>query len=61
MTVPASLLRLNRQMKDLVRIKYNWPLNRTANKNLRYYMKWPGVYNSVDLEYDVLLATDKST
>jgi hypothetical protein len=59
-TEDAAILRLNRQIKDLVRKKYNWPLNRPTNKDLHYYnTKWAGVYNSVDIEYDVQLATDE--
>lgn len=58
-TKDAAILSLNRSIKDLVTKKYEWPLSPPTKKDLRYYAKWPGVYNSVDVEYDVLLATDE--
>jgi hypothetical protein len=30
-----------------------------TKEDLRHYEKWPGVFNSVDLNYDVVLATDQ--
>lgn len=50
---------LNRQIKELVTKKYRWALGRPTKEDLRYYAKWPGVFNSVDMEYDVVLATDR--
>ena len=50
---------LNRQIKDLVTARYRWPLSPPTQKDLRHYQKWPGVYNSVDLDYEVVLATDE--
>lgn len=56
-TTSASL-QLNRRIKDLVTKQYAWPLIRPTKDELRYYAKWPGVYNSVDLDYQVVLANE---
>jgi Deacetylase PdaC/Protein of unknown function (DUF3298) len=48
----------NQHLKDLVRQNYKWTLKPPTAKDLHFYSKWPGVYNSVDIEYDVTLATD---
>lgn len=51
---------LNRQIEHLVTAEYRWALIPPTKKDLRYYKKnWPDVYNSVDLDYDVVLATDE--
>jgi len=50
---------LNLEIKRLVRKTYSWPLNRPTKKDLTYYAKWTDVYNSVDMEYDVVLANDE--
>lgn len=54
-----AILNLNRQIKELVTKKYRWPLDPPTRSDLRYYAKWPGVFNSVNMEYDVVLATDE--
>ncbi|MGH9959507.1 MAG: hypothetical protein ACREBC_20665, partial [Pyrinomonadaceae bacterium] len=58
-TKNPAILNLNRQMKDLVTKKYQWSLRPPTKKDVRHYVKWPGVFNSVDMEYDVVLATDE--
>ena len=54
-----GILKLNRRMKDLVAKQYQWPLIPPTEEDLRHYEKWPGVFNSVDLDYEVVLATDE--
>jgi hypothetical protein len=44
-------------MKRLVSERYRWPLNPTK-EDLRYYQRHPDIFNSVDLTYEVRLATD---
>jgi hypothetical protein len=58
-TNDRAIVILNRQIKALVTKTYSWPLNRPTKKDLTYYAKWPDVYNSVDMEYDVVLANDE--
>ena len=53
------ILNLNRQIKDLVTRTYRWPLSRPTKKDLLYYSKWPKVFNTVNLEYDIVLADDR--
>ena len=53
----AGILKLNRRIKDLVTKQYQWPLIPPTKEELRHYEKWPGVFNSVDLDYEVVLAT----
>ena len=50
---------LNRHIRNLVAKQYAWPLIPPTKEDLRHYEKWPGVYNSVDLDYYVVQATDK--
>jgi hypothetical protein len=54
-----GILKLNRRIKDLVTKQYQWPLIPPTKEDLRHYEKWPGVFNSVDLDSDVVLATDE--
>jgi hypothetical protein len=54
-----GILNLNRRIKGLVTKQYQWPLIPPTKEDLRHYEKWPGVFNSVDLDYDVVLATDE--
>ena len=50
---------LNRQIKRLVSDHYRWPLHPTA-KDLSYYReKHPDIFNTIDLSYETLFATDK--
>jgi Protein of unknown function (DUF3298)/Deacetylase PdaC len=53
-----GIFQLNRQIKDLVSKQYQWTLIPTTTADHRHYQKWPGVFNSVDLNYQVVLATD---
>lgn len=55
----VGILKLNRRIKDLVTKQYQWSLVPPTREDLRHYEKWPGVFNSVDLTYDVVLATDQ--
>jgi hypothetical protein len=52
-----GILKLNRQIRELVTERYQWPLF-PSREDLRYYEKWPGFLNTVDLNYDVVLAND---
>lgn len=54
-----GILKLNRRIKDLVTKKYQWPLGPPTKEDLRQYEKWQGLSNSVDIKYEVILATDK--
>ncbi len=58
-TKNLAILNLNRQIRDLVSKKYRWPLGQPTKKDLHNYAKWPGVFNSVDMDYDVVLARDE--
>jgi hypothetical protein len=50
--------KLNQHIKELATEQYQWPLN-PSKVDLRYYReKWPKVFNSVDLDYEIRLATD---
>jgi hypothetical protein len=51
------VLNLNRRIKSLVSEQYLWSLN-PAKEDMRYYDKHPGIFNTVDLTYEVSLATD---
>ena len=50
---------LNRQIKNLVTRKYQWLLGPPTREDRREMQQWPEVFNSVDLDYEVVLATDK--
>jgi len=52
-----KLIALNRRIESMVRKRYQWPLGQPTKDDLRHYAKWPGVYNSVDVDYDILLAS----
>lgn len=56
-TKNPRIINLNHRMKRLVSEQYLWPLNPTK-EDLRYYQKHPDIFNSVDLTYEVPLATD---
>lgn len=56
-TKDHGILKLNRRIKDLVTKHYEWPLIPPTKEDLHHYEKWPGVFNSVDLDYEVVLAT----
>jgi len=55
----AGILKLNRRIKDLVTRQYQWVLIPPSKEDVRRYEKWPGVSNSVELTYNVVLATDE--
>jgi hypothetical protein len=59
-TKQSGFVVLNKRIKSLVMKQYAWPLIPPTKEDLRHYEKWPGVYNSVDLDYDVVLSTDKT-
>ena len=49
---------LNRHIKRLVTKDYEWTMN-PSQADLRYYRKkWPDVFNTIHLDYEVRLATD---
>ena len=52
-----ELMALNRAIESMVKKRYQWPLVPPTKEDLRHYAKWPGVYNSVDMNYDILLAS----
>ena len=54
-----EFINLNRHIRNLVANQYSWPLAPPTKDDLRYYQKWPGVYNSVDVDYYVVLATNR--
>ena len=54
-----GILKLNRRMNDLVTKQYEWSLFPPTKEDLRHYKKWPGVLNWVDLDYEVVLATNE--
>lgn len=58
-TNDRAVVALNRQIKDVVTKTYLWPVSRPTKEDLALYAKWPGVSNSVDMDYDVVLATDE--
>jgi hypothetical protein len=50
--------KLNKRIKDLVSEQYQWMLN-PSRTDLRVYRDhWSGVYNSVDLDYEICSAND---
>ena len=53
-----GIMKLNRRIKDLAANEYAWPLIPPTKGDLLRYEKWPGVFNSVLLDYEVVLATD---
>jgi hypothetical protein len=54
-----AFIHLNRHIRNLVAKQYAWPLIPPTKDDLRHYEKWPGVYNSVDLDYYVVSPTDR--
>jgi hypothetical protein len=52
-------LNLNRRIRHLVTNQYAWPLIPPTKEDLRHFEKWPDVYNSVDMDYYVVSATDR--
>jgi len=49
---------LNQRMKELARAKYEWGMN-PSQVDLRYYKdKFPDVFNTVDLDYQIFMGTD---
>ena len=50
---------LNREIKRLVTKTYQWLLQRPTKDELLQHSKWSGVFNSVDMEYDVVEANDR--
>jgi hypothetical protein len=58
-TIDPAILSLNLEIKHLVTKTYSWPVKRPTKKDRVYYAKWPDVSNTVDIEYDVVLANDQ--
>ena len=57
-TENPRILNLNRRIERLVSDQYRWPLH-PPKEDLRYYDKHPDIFNTVDLTYEVPLATDE--
>jgi len=49
---------INQRMKALATAKYQWPLNESKEDIRRDQELLPGTYNSVNLDYEVSVATD---
>lgn len=50
--------KLNQRMKELATEQYQWPLN-PSKADLKYYRKkGPEAFNTIDLDYEIRLATD---
>lgn len=50
---------LNQHIKNLIAEQYQWQLN-PSKADLKYYrQKWPEVFNSVELDYEIRLADDR--
>jgi hypothetical protein len=44
---------LNQRLKQIATKQYEWPLS-PSRSDLRYYRdKWPGVFNTVDIDYEI--------
>lgn len=57
-TEDLHIRKLNQHIKKLATEQHQWPLS-PSKADLRYYReKWPDVFNSVDLDYEIRLATD---
>jgi hypothetical protein len=50
--------RLNKRINELVFEQYQWTLNPSKTDLTYYRNKWSGVYNSIDLDYEIRLAND---
>lgn len=50
--------KINQQIKELATAKYQWPLNLSKEEVRRGQEKFPGTSNSVNVDYDVSIATD---
>lgn len=53
-----GIRKINQHMKALATAKYQWPLNESKEDIRRDQERLPGTYNSVNLDYDVSVATD---
>ena len=57
-TDDPHIRRLNQHIKEIVREQYRWQLS-PSKADLRYYkQKHPEAFNSIQLDYEVVLATD---
>ena len=53
-----GIRKINQHMKALATAKYQWPLNESKEAIRRGQERLPGTYNSVNLDYEVSVATD---
>ena len=53
-----AIRRINQQMKALATAKYQWPLSESKEEIRRDQERLPGTYNSVNLDYEVSVATE---
>jgi hypothetical protein len=50
--------RLNRRIKELAAREYQWPLSPSKQDLLHFQKTHPEAFNTIDLDYEVILATD---
>ena len=53
-----GIRKINQHMKALATAKYQWPLNESKEDIRKDQERLPGTYNSVNLDYEVSVATD---
>lgn len=57
-TNDPQIEKLNQRLRKLAIDQYQWPMN-PSNADLRYYKdKHPEAFNTIDLDYEIRLATD---
>jgi hypothetical protein len=59
-TSDSQVRDLNRRIKSLVKAEYEWPRNPSKEELRNYLENWPEVFNSVDLDYEILAAHDST-
>ena len=55
-TSDSQVREVNRRIRSLVKAEYEWPLNPSKEELKDYFEKWPEVFNSVELDYEILAA-----
>lgn len=53
-----AIRKINQHMKALATAKYQWPLNESQEDVRKDQERLPGTYNSVNLDYEVSVATE---
>jgi len=54
----SQFRKLNRRITSLVKAEYEWMLNPSKKELNEYLEKWPEVFNTVELDYEILAAHD---